>query len=144
MTRIDFTDIQWEVEDTIDVAMMYLVLVILVGLLCNYNWILSASSMAITILTTLFYYILVYNYEIFMIHVFIIAILIVVVYAVYTIEKNEKQMCQQVCQITKMNDDVNRILMNLPEGVLLINDKKRVTLGNFEFCRLFGLEINDE
>lgn len=37
-----------------------------------------------------------------------------------------------------MNEELNNMLMNLPEGIVLINDKTgQVVLGNEEFKRLF-------
>lgn len=42
--------------------------------------------------------------------------------------------------IQQMNEEFQAILMNLPEGVVLINkDNKNVTLGNLEFRRLFSV-----
>lgn len=40
-----------------------------------------------------------------------------------------------------MNEEMQTILMNLPEGIILVNKQtQEVALGNMEFRRLFGVE----
>jgi hypothetical protein len=40
----------------------------------------------------------------------------------------------------RTNEEFKNILMTLPEGIILINNEtKQVTLGNFEFRRLFSV-----
>jgi c-di-AMP phosphodiesterase-like protein len=41
-------------------------------------------------------------------------------------------------QIMKMNEELQNILMNLPEGIILINEEtNKVSLKNQEFMRIF-------
>lgn len=40
-----------------------------------------------------------------------------------------------------MNDELTKLLNNLPEGILLYNqDNQKVVLANSEFKRLFGID----
>ena len=42
--------------------------------------------------------------------------------ALYKIEKKEKSELLQFAQIRQMNEELKSILMNLPEGIILIKD----------------------
>lgn len=67
-------------------------------------------------------------------------ILVVVIFAIYLQEKREKIMIISISQVKQMNDELNNILMNLPEGIVLINEATgEVVLGNEEFKKLFCL-----
>lgn len=62
------------------------------------------------------------------------------IYSTYTSEYRGKLTFIQMGNIQRMNEDLKSILMNLPEGVILINNStKEVALGNYEFRRLFQL-----
>ena len=51
--------------------------------------------------------------------------------ALYKIEKRDKTQLLQFAQICRMNDELKTILMNLPEGIILIKDEtQEVTLQN--------------
>lgn len=43
-----------------------------------------------------------------------------------------------------MNDELKTILMNLPDGIILIDEEtKRISLSNEEFKRIFTISDND-
>ena len=45
--------------------------------------------------------------------------------------------------VQRMNEELRNILVNLPEGIVLINEEtNQVSLGNNEFLRLFSLGRN--
>jgi len=45
--------------------------------------------------------------------------------------------------VQRMNEELRNILVNLPEGIVLINEEtNQVSLGNNEFLRLFKLGRN--
>ena len=48
--------------------------------------------------------------------------LITLFIALYKIEKREKSELLQFTQIRQMNEELKSILMNLPEGIILIKD----------------------
>jgi c-di-AMP phosphodiesterase-like protein len=43
--------------------------------------------------------------------------------ALYKIEKRDKTQLLQFAQIRRMNEELKTILMNLPEGIILIKDE---------------------
>jgi c-di-AMP phosphodiesterase-like protein len=51
--------------------------------------------------------------------------------ALYKIEKRDKTQLLQFAQIRRMNEELKTILMNLPEGIILIKDEtQEVALQN--------------
>jgi hypothetical protein len=45
--------------------------------------------------------------------------------------------------VQRMNEELTNIFINLPEGIVLINEENnQVSLGNYEFLRLFALNRN--
>ena len=45
--------------------------------------------------------------------------------ALYKIEKRDKTQLLQFAQIRRMNEELKTILMNLPEGIILIKDENQ-------------------
>ncbi len=51
--------------------------------------------------------------------------------ALYKIEKRDKTQLLQFAQIRRMNEELKTILMNLPEGIILVKDEtQEVALQN--------------
>ena len=60
--------------------------------------------------------------------------------AMYKIEKKDKTELLQFAQIRQMNEELKSILMNLTEGIILIeDDNEKVALINQEFNRIFTI-----
>jgi hypothetical protein len=58
-------------------------------------------------------------------------------------ELRDKNMYLQMHTVERMNEELKNIFINLPEGIVLINEENsQVSLGNFEFLRLFSLSRN--
>lgn len=110
------------------------------GLLLNANWILSGIATTIFAGVSIFYYGYYYNFTDVLCISFIIVLLLAVNCQTFFTERNDKSYLAQMAQIQKMNDDLKHMLMTMPEGIVLINKETQdVTLGNFEFRRLFKI-----
>jgi hypothetical protein len=58
-------------------------------------------------------------------------------------ELRDKNMYLQMHTVERMNEELKNIFINLPEGIVLINEENsQVSLGNYEFLRLFSLNRN--
>ena len=63
---------------------------------------------------------------------------LLMVYTLYYIESKFKQEFIQLIQIQTMKDDLNNLLLNLPDGIILYDDKNdKIVLVNKEFKHLF-------
>jgi c-di-AMP phosphodiesterase-like protein len=93
------------------------------GILCNASWILTAISVLITVIVTLTYYSVMFNYVDFITISIVSNSMIFMVIALYKVEKRDKTELLQFAQIRRMNEELKSILMNLPEGIVLINDE---------------------
>jgi c-di-AMP phosphodiesterase-like protein len=93
------------------------------GILCNASWILTAISVLITVIVTLTYYSVIFNYVDFITISIVSNSMIFMVIALYKVEKRDKTELLQFAQIRRMNEELKSILMNLPEGILLINNE---------------------
>ena len=110
------------------------------GILCNASWILTAISVLITVIVTLTYYSVMFNYVDFITISIVSNSMIFMVIALYKVEKRDKTELLQFAQIRRMNEELKSILMNLPEGIVLINDETHeVVLQNSEFHRIFAI-----
>ncbi len=101
------------------------------GLVTNGNWILNACCMILVIMITLTYYSIMFAY----IDIVTISLLsntiIFITIALYTIEKKDKMEFLAYKQIMQMNEELKSILMNLPEGIVLIDEEtNKVSLNN--------------
>ena len=93
------------------------------GILCNACWILTAISVLITVIVTLTYYSVIFNYVDFITISIVSNSMIFMVIALYKVEKRDKTELLQFAQIRRMNEELKSILMNLPEGIVLINNE---------------------
>lgn len=98
---------------------------VMYGLLTNGNWILTSIGMIIVTVTTLTYYSIVHNYVDFVTISVMSNTLIFITIVLYRIEKREKMEFLAYNQIKQMNDELKTILMNLPEGIILINEDNK-------------------
>lgn len=92
------------------------------GLLCNANWILTGVSVAITVFTTLTYYTIKFKYVDYVTFSVVLTTMLFYLFALHKIEKRDKTELLSLAQIRRMNKDFKSILMNLPEGIILINN----------------------
>lgn len=110
------------------------------GLLINANWILTSVSILIVTASTLTYYTIMFKYVDYVTISILGNTIFFLAVAFYQIEKRDKMEFLAYKQITQMNDELKSILMNLPEGILLINDESsKVSLNNSEFMRIFQM-----
>lgn len=59
----------------------------------------------------------------------------------YQSEKAFKQDTINLARITKMNEDMKNLLLNLPKPLLIIDiEEKQVALANKELCNLLSVE----
>ena len=110
------------------------------GILCNANWLLTAGSMIFTVFFTLTYYSIFLKYVDYVTISLVCNNMMFLFITLYKIEKRDKTDILQFAQIRRMNQELKSILMNLPEGIVLINDETdEVTLQNQEFNRIFAI-----
>ena len=121
-----------------------LILALLFGFVCNARWLLTAISMLITVITTLTYYKLYHNFGDIVTTLLVALILCLLIYSCYVMELRDKNMYIQMHTVQRMNEELKNIFINLPEGIVLINEENnsQVSLGNYEFLRLFSLNRN--
>lgn len=75
--------------------------------------------------------------------VIVALILCLLIYSCYVMELRDKTTYLQMETVQRMNEELKNILINLPEGIVLINEEtNQVSLGNIEFLRLFSLDKN--
>jgi purine-cytosine permease-like protein len=92
----------------------------------------------ITVAATLTYYTIMFNYIDIVTMSILGNSLIFIGIALYKQEKRDKMEFLAYKQIMQMNEELQNILMNLPEGIILINEQtNKVTLKNQEFMRIF-------
>ena len=117
-----------------------LFMAVICGILCNANWILTLISTLITCTFTIVYYSILLGYTDYNTYFIVANALFFVFIALYKTEKREKTELLQFAQIRQMNEELKSILMNLPEGIVLINDEtSEVALQNQEFNRIFAV-----
>jgi len=120
-----------------------LILALLFGFICNARWLFTAISMLITVITTLTYYKLYHNFGDVVTTLIVALILCLLIYSCYVMELRDKNMYLQMHTVQRMSEELKNIFINLPEGVVLINEENsEVSLGNYEFLRLFSLNRN--
>ena len=121
-----------------------LILALLFGFVCNARWLLTAISMLITVITTLTYYKLYHNFGDIVTTLLVALILCLLIYSCYVMELRDKNMYIQMHTVQRMNEELKNIFINLPEGIVLINEEnnRQESLGNYEFLRLFSLNRN--
>lgn len=63
-----------------------------------------------------------------------------VIYAIYKTEFRDKSELIGLAEIRRMNEELKNILMGLPEGIVLINEKNgQAVLNNEEFMKIFQI-----
>ncbi len=103
----------------------------LYGLVTNGNWMLSAVSMILVIMVTLTYYSIMFSYIDTVTISLLSNTIIFITIALYKIEKKDKMEFLAYKQIMQMNEELKSILMNLPEGIVLIDEEtNKVSLNN--------------
>jgi len=103
----------------------------LYGLVTNGNWMLSAISMILVIMITLTYYSIMFSYIDTVTISLLSNTIIFITIALYKIEKKDKMEFLAYKQIMQMNEELKSILMNLPEGIVLIDEEtNKVSLNN--------------
>jgi len=111
---------------------------VMYGLLTNGNWMLTSFSTILVVAATLAYYTIMFNYIDIVTMSILGNSLIFIGIALYKQEKRDKMEFLAYKQIMQMNEELQNILMNLPEGIILINEQtNKVTLKNQEFMRIF-------
>jgi c-di-AMP phosphodiesterase-like protein len=103
----------------------------LYGLVTNGNWMLSAVCMILVIMITLTYYSIMFSYIDTVTISLLSNTIIFITIALYKIEKKDKMEFLAYKQIMQMNEELKSILMNLPEGIVLIDEEtNKVSLNN--------------
>eukprot|EP00347_Sterkiella_histriomuscorum_P016084 403354549 len=109
------------------------------GLLLNSSWMVTTTAFMINLTTTLILLSVQYHFtDISMIssYIFVTAFLI---YALYHCESIVKAEIVRAFQLEKMNEDLKKLLVNLPLPILLIDpDTQTVELANNELFRLMS------
>ncbi len=124
-------------------SMLSLILALIFGFVCNARWIYTALSMLVTSVSTLVYYKLQHSFSDIVTSILVALILCLLVYSCYLMELRDKNTYLQMATVQKMNEELKKILINMPEGIVLINEENdQVSLGNIEFFRLFSLQQN--
>jgi len=101
------------------------------GLVTNGNWILNACSMTLVFMITLTYYSIMFAYIDYVTISLLSNTIIFITIALYTMEKKDKMEFLAYKQIMQMNEELKSILMNLPEGIVLIDEEtNKVSLNN--------------
>ena len=110
----------------------------ILGMITNARWIYTLISQFILTLTTLMIYGLHFKCIDYQGYIQMSSIALFMVYACYSTEYKMKHEFLQLHHIKAMNDDLTNLLINLPEGIILYDEKKRqVVLANHEFKRIF-------
>eukprot|EP00347_Sterkiella_histriomuscorum_P016217 403354040 len=109
------------------------------ALVTNQRWIYtSIAILAINIGTICFYYLYLNLTETTIIIQYTV-VSILCIYSSYQIEYRSKTEYIQMYEIQKMNDDLQGIMMNFPEGIVLYDEiKSKIVLANQEFKRIFN------
>ena len=103
----------------------------LYGLVTNGNWMLSAVCMILVIMITLTYYSIMFSYIDTVTISLLSNTIIFITIALYKIEKKDEMEFLAYKQIMQMNEELKSILMNLPEGIVLIDEEtNKVSLNN--------------
>ena len=118
----DFTDGIGLPTHAMPASIAGLFTVMIFGILCNACWLLTAVSVIFTVIVTLTYYSVVYKYVDYITISVIANSMVFLFLALYKIEKRDKTELLQFAQIRQMNEELKSILMNLPEGIILIKD----------------------
>jgi len=101
------------------------------GLVTNGNWMLSAICMILVIMITLTYYSIMFSYIDTVTISLLSNTIIFITIVLYKIEKKDKMEFLAYKQIMQMNEELKSILMNLPEGIVLIDEEtNKVSLNN--------------
>ncbi|CDW74713.1 multi-sensor hybrid histidine kinase [Stylonychia lemnae] len=109
------------------------------GLITNSRWIYTAIAMTVTMTITCAFYATYMGLSEVTIMIQYICVALLTMYSSYQNESRMKTEYIQMEQIKKMNNDLQSILMNFPEGIVLFNqDKEQIVLANQEFKRIFN------
>jgi energy-converting hydrogenase Eha subunit H len=95
---------------------------LIVAFTCSVNWIYTGIALALSPFASITYYYFKFNYFEYIIAVIFFAIVGTLTYACYVFEQREKMNIIQMENIKLMNEELKNILMNLPEGVVLVNN----------------------
>lgn len=111
-------------------------------LILNANWIISAISISIAVAGALTYYTIYFRYVDYVTMFVITSTMLFVIYALYKAEMKDKSQLLYLTEIKRMNEELKNILMALPDGIVLINEKNgQVVLNNEEFSRIFQVPL---
>jgi c-di-AMP phosphodiesterase-like protein len=120
--------------------MSLLTAVLLIGMLCSVNWMMTCATMTIVTFSTMTYYNVQFGFYDSTTYLVLLFTLIMLTTSTYMAERQDKVHFMQLANIQKMNEELTNILMNLPEGIVLVNEQSNeVALGNNEFRRLFSI-----
>ena len=95
---------------------------IMFGLLTSGNWMYTAISMYIVFIITLTYYSIMFAYVDYVTISLLSNTIILLTFLLYKMEQRDKMEFLSLKQILQMNNELKSILMNLPEGIVLINE----------------------
>lgn len=97
--------------------------------------------MLFMLIATMIYYKIKYDHYDIYIVITLIFVQSMLTFSTYQLESKDKMMFLQMKNIQMMNDELKSILMEMPEGVVLIDEQtEQVSLGNNEFKKIFRLE----
>jgi c-di-AMP phosphodiesterase-like protein len=101
------------------------------SLVTNGNWMLNSLCLIIVIISSMTFYSIMYEYVDSVTYALLANIMIFIAIALYKIEKKDKLEFLAYKQIMQMNEELKSILMNLPEGIVLIDEEtSKVSLKN--------------
>jgi hypothetical protein len=90
------------------------VLVQILGILCNANWIFTTIALLITTSAAIFYCCYYYSFKDPLTFLLLSLIFFTLIYSMYVKERSEKSMIIQVAQSQQQNEDLQNILLNVP------------------------------
>ncbi|CDW74528.1 multi-sensor hybrid histidine kinase [Stylonychia lemnae] len=116
------------------------------GLLTNSRWILTCPAMIATTVGKVSYYAIDLEINDYTVMIQFVVNLGLLCYASYATELGLKTQLIQIAQIRKMNDDLQNILLNFPEGIILYSDdSKSIIMANQELKRILKCNsLNDD
>ncbi|CDW86801.1 -like sensor kinase protein [Stylonychia lemnae] len=108
------------------------------GLLTSSKWYYTAVGFASSMLATILFYSLFVGIEEVPTLMQFVVTTSIVAYSSYMIEYRTKMELLQIVQVKRMNEELQGILMNFPEGIILYSqDNGEVILANKEMKRIF-------
>eukprot|EP00347_Sterkiella_histriomuscorum_P024327 403331514 len=110
------------------------------GLVTNSRWLYTSISFTVVLISTMVFYSYFINVNEVAVMIQFVSITVIVTYASYQYEFFMKKALLRMEQVNRMNEDLQAILMNFPEGIVLYDQNNgKIMLANQEMKRIFKL-----